>query len=67
MEIHGNIGYIKDAIAKRYAEARESIEKDTVTGKSRYEYIISTNRVFDQESFTAALLVLPDIQKVGIQ
>ena len=47
--------------------ARQSIEKDTVTGKSRYEYIISTNRVFDQESFTAALLVLPDIQKVGIQ
>ena len=42
------------------------IEKDTVAGLSRYEYIISTNRAFDPESFIGAFLVLPDIQKVSI-
>jgi putative Mg2+ transporter-C (MgtC) family protein len=42
------------------------IETDTVAGKSRYEYIISTNRAFDQESFIDAFLVLPDTQKVSI-
>jgi putative Mg2+ transporter-C (MgtC) family protein len=42
------------------------IETDTVAGKSRYEYIISTNRVFDQESFIGAFLMLPDTQKVSI-
>jgi putative Mg2+ transporter-C (MgtC) family protein len=42
------------------------IETDTVAGKSRYEYIISTNRVFDQESFIGAFLILPDTQKVSI-
>jgi hypothetical protein len=42
------------------------IETDTVAGKSRYEYIILTNRVFDQESFIGAFLMLPDTQKVSI-
>jgi putative Mg2+ transporter-C (MgtC) family protein len=42
------------------------IEKDTAAGRSIYEYIISTNRAFDQESFIGTFLVLPDIQKVGI-
>jgi putative Mg2+ transporter-C (MgtC) family protein len=42
------------------------IETDTVVGKSRYEYIISTNRAFDQESFIGAFLMLPDTQKVSI-
>ena len=42
------------------------LETDTVAGKSRYEYIISTNRAFDQESFIDAFLVLPDTQKVSI-
>jgi putative Mg2+ transporter-C (MgtC) family protein len=42
------------------------IERDAATGKSRYEYIISTNRAFDQESFISAFLVLPDIHKVNV-
>jgi putative Mg2+ transporter-C (MgtC) family protein len=42
------------------------LETDTLAGKSRYEYIISTNRAFDQESFIDAFLVLPDTQKVSI-
>jgi hypothetical protein len=42
------------------------IETDTAAGKTRYEYTISTNRAFDQESFIGAFLMLPDIQKVGI-
>ena len=42
------------------------IEKDTTTGNSRYEYIVSTNRGFDQEAFIGAFLGLPDIQKVSI-
>ena len=42
------------------------IEKDTTTGNSRYEYIISTKRDFDQEAFIGAFLELPDIQKVSI-
>jgi putative Mg2+ transporter-C (MgtC) family protein len=42
------------------------IEKDTVAGKSRYEYVISTNRALDQESFINAFLVIPDIRKVII-
>jgi len=42
------------------------IETDTVAGKSCYEYIISTNRAFDKESFIDTFLVLPDTQKVSI-
>lgn len=42
------------------------IEADTAAGKTRYEYTISTNRAFDQESFIGAFLMLPDIQKVSI-
>ena len=42
------------------------IEKDTTKGNSRYEYIISTKRDFDQEAFIGSFLGLPDIQKVSI-
>ena len=42
------------------------IEADSVTGKTRYEYGISTSRALDHESLIGALLVLPDIQKVNI-
>jgi hypothetical protein len=42
------------------------IETDTVAGKSRYEYIISTNWAFDQVSFVGAFLMLSDTQKVII-
>lgn len=42
------------------------IERDTSVGRSIYEYIITTNRSFDQESFIGTFLALPDIQKVGI-
>lgn len=45
----------------------QRIEQDTVAGKSRHEYLLSTNRAFDQESFIDAFLALPDIQKVGVQ
>jgi putative Mg2+ transporter-C (MgtC) family protein len=44
----------------------QRIEKDTVAGKSRYEFIITTNRSFDEASFIGAFLGLPDIQKVSI-
>ncbi len=44
----------------------QRIEKDTVVGNSRHEYVVSTNRAFDQESFMSAFLVLPDIHKVSI-
>jgi putative Mg2+ transporter-C (MgtC) family protein len=42
------------------------IEKDTNLDNSRYEYIVSTNRDFDQEAFIGAFLGLPGIQKVSI-
>jgi putative Mg2+ transporter-C (MgtC) family protein len=42
------------------------IETDTVTGKSCYEYIISTNKPLDHESLIGAFLMLPDIEKVNI-
>lgn len=42
------------------------IEADSVTGKNRYEYVLSTNRALDQESLIGALLELPDIQKINI-
>lgn len=42
------------------------IEADSVTGKSRYEYVISTRRALDHESLIGAFLALPDIQKVHI-
>jgi len=42
------------------------IEADSVTGKSRYEYIISTGRAVDHEALIGAFLALPDIQKVHI-
>jgi hypothetical protein len=45
---------------------KETIEKDTAAGKSLYEYIISTNRAFNQESFIGAFLMLPEIQKVSV-
>jgi hypothetical protein len=45
---------------------KETIEKDTAAGKSLYEYIISTNRAFNQESFIGAFLRLPEIQKVSV-
>lgn len=46
--------------------ANGRIEKDTTTGNSRYEYIVSTNKDFDQEALIGAFLELPDIQKVRI-
>jgi len=60
---------IKDILYQnkmRIVHAR--IEKDTAaTGaKSRYEYIISTNKAFDPQSFIDAFLALPDIQKVSV-
>jgi putative Mg2+ transporter-C (MgtC) family protein len=42
------------------------IDADAVTGKSRYEYVISTNRALDHESLISDFLMLPDIQKVNI-
>jgi putative Mg2+ transporter-C (MgtC) family protein len=45
----------------------QKIDKDTVAGQSRYEYVLSTNRVMDHESFTGAFLALPGIEKVSIQ
>jgi len=46
--------------------ADQKIEKDIATGKSRYEYVISTNRAFDQESFIGTFLELPGIHKIII-
>lgn len=42
------------------------IETDIVTGKSCYEYIISTSKPLDHESLIGAFLMLPDIEKVNI-
>jgi putative Mg2+ transporter-C (MgtC) family protein len=46
--------------------ATQKIEKDIFTANSRYEYVISTNREFDQESFIGTFLGLPEIYKVSI-
>ena len=63
----GNPKKINDIIKKNKMRiVSRRIEADTVKGKSRYEYVISTNRALDHESFIGAFLVLPDIQKVTI-
>ena len=52
--------------ANKMRIASQKIEKDIATGKSRYEYVISTNRAFDQESFIGTFLELPGIHKIII-
>ena len=52
--------------ANKMRIASQKIEKDITTGKSLYEYVISTNRAFDQESFIGTFLGLPEIHKVSI-
>jgi putative Mg2+ transporter-C (MgtC) family protein len=58
---------IADIIQKtKMRVVKERLEIDTAAGRSRYEYSISTNKTFDQETLTEVLLALPDIQKVTI-
>lgn len=58
------INAIIQGFKMRIVERR--IETDTVTGKSCYEYIISTSKPLNHESLISAFLMLPDIEKINI-
>jgi len=58
---------IKDIIQEyKMRIVSRRIEANSVTGNSRYEYVISTNRALDYEALVGDFLVLPDILQVNI-